>query len=120
MLHESQTNQKREGLVVRKPDLNASSRRIHAVESEIRALQIGGAPAAAKTPIGLQKALQPGTRLRTRLCRILENAGDGPLDLIALEHKQTLLQVSIQAVNVAEKSVRNETRSRPGERCTDR
>ena len=53
-----------------------------------------GALAAAKSPIGLQTALQPGMRLRTGLCRTLENAGDGLLDLIALEPIQTLLQVS--------------------------
>lgn len=107
VLHKSKADQEREGLVVRKPDLNASSRRIHAVECEIRALRIDGALAAAEIPIGLEEALQSGSRFRTGLCRTFENAGDGLLDLIALEHIESFSLVSVQAVNLSDREQRS-------------
>ena len=64
-------------------DLRASGSRSVIREAPLPEIEISGSGGAA-----------PGARLRTGLCRTLENAGDGLLDLIALEHIQTLLQVS--------------------------
>ena len=44
------------------------------VRNEVRALRIGGAFGAAKTPIGFERTLYPRTYLRTGLCRPCTNA----------------------------------------------
>jgi hypothetical protein len=48
---------------------------------------MGGTLIPAKTSIGLEQALYPGTHFRTGLCQPgLEHVGDRLLNLIAFEH----------------------------------